>query len=88
VTGGKKASVPRGTADVRVAARVPPDKKLAVRGLTANLTARGLRATESDLVHMLLDEALTGGRDGGPDLEDLDRRLRRWRGRRGADLHA
>lgn len=64
-------SVPRGTS--RLSVRVPATLKDDVQRTVANLQARGLRTSETELVQMLVADGLRASS------EDLDARLRAWR---------
>jgi hypothetical protein len=66
-------SVPRGTRAARLSLRVPSALKDRVRDTVAQLQARGLRTSESELVELLVAEGL----QASPD--ELDTRLRAWR---------
>jgi hypothetical protein len=66
-------SVPRGTRAARLSLRVPSALKARVRDTVAQLQARGLRTSESELVELLVAEGL----QASPD--ELDTRLRAWR---------
>ena len=68
-------SVPRGTRAARLSLRVPGALKDRVRDTVADLQARGLRTSESELVELLVSEGL----QATPD--QLDARLRDWRKR-------
>lgn len=72
----RSASVPRGTVHraERLSVRVPLALKERVRSTVTELQALG--TSESELVEMLVDEGLRATPD------QLDARLRRWRGRR------
>lgn len=69
-------SVPRGTRAARLSLRVPGALKDQVRDTVADLQARGLRTSESELVELLVSEGLKATPD------QLDARLRDWRKRR------
>jgi hypothetical protein len=66
-------SVPRGTRAARLSLRVPSALKDRVRDTVAQLQARGLRTSESELVELLVAEGLKASPD------ELDIRLRAWR---------
>ena len=66
-------SVPRGTRAARLSLRVPADLKDEVRRTVADLQARGLRTSESELVELLVSDGLRANAD------QLDARLRDWR---------
>jgi hypothetical protein len=66
-------SVPRGTRAARLSLRIPSALKDRVRDTVAQLQARGLRTSESELVELLVAEGL----QARPD--ELDTRLRAWR---------
>ena len=68
-------SVPRGTRAARLSLRVPGALKDRVRDTVADLQARGLRTSESELVELLVSEGLRATPD------QLDARLRDWRKR-------
>jgi len=72
-------SVPRGTLslalrDARLSVRVPLTLKARVRELVAELQARGLRTSESELVELFVEQGLSS------DVDAVDGRLRGWRG--------
>lgn len=70
------SSVPRGTpANDRLSVRVPTALKGRVRASVAELQARGLGTSVSELVELLVDEGLQASTD------QLDARLRDWRTR-------
>lgn len=71
-------SVPRGTLslavrDARLSVRVPLTLKARVRELVAELQARGLRTSESELVELFVEQGLSR------DVDAVDGRLRGWR---------
>lgn len=76
-------TVPRGTVtaagrEARLSVRVPGALKASLREAVAELQARGLRTSESELVELLVAEGVT------VDPDALGERLQRWRAAAGA----
>lgn len=68
-----RGTVPRSLRQARLSVRIPYTLKAAVRETVDGLQARGLRASESELVELLVEQGIA------EEIDTLEGRLRRWR---------
>jgi len=68
-----RGTVPRSLRQARLSVRIPYTLKAAVRETVDGLQTRGLRASESELVELLVEQGIA------EEIDALEGRLRRWR---------
>jgi len=68
-----RGTLPRSLRQARLSVRVPLTLKARLRETVTALQARGLRASESELVELLVEQGIA------EPITVLDGRLRRWR---------
>jgi len=72
-----RGTVPRSLRQARLSVRVPHTLKAALREAVRALQARGLRASESELVELLVEQGIA------EEIDALEGRLRGWRTEKG-----